>query len=120
MGATPQETAAYFGAAIEDTYALAISDTSAPLTEQLREGRYLLMLRGTTGSDWVWVKVGKFVAGTPIVATTGAGPKVIPLNVDVIPTFEFNVVRGVNDGLAVIAESAISATLYVCMVSRKV
>lgn len=115
-----KEQGAFYGRAIEESISLAVTATSAQVTPRLVPGRYLLVLRATTDTDWFWVRVDKWVDGATITALAAAGPKQIPMNRLVHPTFEFVVVRNISDRIAAIAEGAGSGTLHICRVSRKV
>lgn len=116
MSANSTDERLFFNAAPEKTLQLGVDGTSRALDARLRPGKYQCRATGL-GVNTMWLILGKFEAGSPLVATAPAAPAAgvtersdeFPLDANQT-SFVLHVRKGVNDGLAAIM-SAGSATL---------
>ena len=114
-----QDDIAFFAAYIEETRELSISTGSTQTSDDdgpLTPGRWLIQVRDTT--NYVWIKVGKYEKGIPLVATAGAAQKQFPLSLSGLIAIELNVREGDGDRIAAITEAG-GGTLYLSRVSRE-
>jgi len=117
---------AFFEAAIEETLG-AVAGTGALTSVNtdddgpLRAGRYLVQAVGISGSQVVWVHVGKYVVGTPLTpaAPTAPGLKRFPLT-SAVAGVETHCLGGYSDRMAVQVSSGSSVQVYVSRVSNEV
>ena len=84
MAAHADDLRHWYGEHLGASEIVAASGVSAP-TGKLSPGRYMIHFNTPAGAALCWVRQGKFVAGTPVVATAAAPSTPLDLSLARLP-----------------------------------